>query len=89
MSGILRSTATILAGAVLALAPTAHAAPQQCDETFGESVDGYLKRHPDVQRTLAERGHREDPGAPNPVLAYLERHPDVRAALITLSQQCV
>lgn len=78
-----------LTAAMVALAPAAHAAPQQCDQTFGESVDGYLKRHPDLQQELAERGRQEDPGAPNPVLAYLERHPHVRAALITLSQECV
>lgn len=78
----------IAVSALIAL-PAAHAAPQQCDQTFGESVDAYLKRHPDIQRELAERGQQEDPGAPNPVLAYLERHPHVREALITLSQQCV
>lgn len=75
--------------AALALAPLANAAPQQCEQTVGNSVGSYLKRHPDVQKNLSSLGKQEDPGAPDPVLSYLERHPDVRQALITLSQKCV
>ncbi|BBX20993.1 hypothetical protein MTER_04040 [Mycolicibacter terrae] len=89
MSAIIRATAAALAGAALTLAPVANAAPQQCDQTFGNSIDSYLNRHPDVRAELDAKGRQEDPGAPNPVLSYLERHPHVRDALITLSQQCV
>jgi len=85
---ITRISAAVLVGAAVMLAPLASAAPQ-CDQTFGNSVDAYLKRHPDVKNSLTNRGKQEDPGAPDPVLSYLERHPDVRQALITLSQQCV
>ncbi len=88
MSAIIRTAAAALAGVALLLAPAANAAPQ-CDQTFGEGVDSYLNRHPDVRAELDEKGRQEDPGAPNPVLSYLERHPHVRQALITLSQQCV
>lgn len=88
MNGITRATVIGLAAAVVVLVPTANAAPEQCDQTVGESIDSYLNRHPDVRNDLAERGKQEDPGAPNPVLAYLERHEHVRQALITLSQQC-
>lgn len=76
-----------VASLVIAM-PVASAQPEQCNKTFGESVDTYLQRHPDIRAELAKRGQAESPGAPNPVLAYLERHPDVRQALITLSQQC-
>lgn len=68
--------------------PTAGADPQQCNTTFGESVDSFLNRHPDIRAELAAKGQQESPGSPNPVLDYLNRHPDVRQALITLSQQC-
>lgn len=87
MSAIIRVTAAALAGAALIVAPAANGAP--CEQTFGEGVDSYLNRHPDVRAELDEKGRQEDPGAPNPVLSYLERHPHVRQALITLSQQCV
>jgi hypothetical protein len=89
MSALIRATAAALAGAALILAPVANAAPQQCDQTFGNSIDSYLNRHPDVRAELDEKGPQEDPVAPNPVLSYLDRHPHVRDALITLSQQCV
>lgn len=88
MRGITRAIAVGLLGVVGVLAPVAGAAPQQCDQTVGESIDSYLNRHPDIRADLDERGKQEDPGAPNPVLAYLERHENVRQALITLSQQC-
>lgn len=89
MSGITRAIAVGVLGVAGVLAPVANAAPQQCDQTVGNSVDAYLTRHPDVKSTLSHRGQQEDPGAPDPVLSYLQRHPDVRQALITLSQQCV
>lgn len=84
-----RAVLTAVAGAMVTLAPAATAAPEQCDQTVGESIDAYLNRHPDVRAELDERGRQEDPGAPNPALSYLERHPHIREALITLSQQCV
>ncbi|CAJ1509871.1 hypothetical protein [[Mycobacterium] holstebronense] len=87
MSGLTRAIAVGLLSVAGVLTPVANAAP--CDQTFGNSVDSYLKRHPDVKNNLSNRGKQEDPGAPDPVLSYLERHPDVRQALITLSQQCV
>lgn len=86
MSGITRAIAVGLLSVAGVLTPVANAEP--CDQTVGESIDAYLKRHPDIKNDLSNRGKQEDPGAPNPVLAYLERHPDVRQALITLSQQC-
>ncbi|MBS9533114.1 heme-binding protein [Mycobacterium sp. M1] len=90
MRGLTRTIAVGLASVALLTGPAAQAAPQQpCDETFGDSVDAYLKRHPDIRKNLEKHGQQEDPGSPNPVLSYLERHPDVRQALITLSQQCV
>lgn len=70
------------------MSPVANAAPEQCNKTVGESVDSYLKEHPDIKKALAKKGKAESPGSPDPVLSYLERHPDVRQALITLSQQC-
>lgn len=82
-----RTIAVALLSVAPVLAPVANAAP--CDQTFGEGVDSYLNRHPDVRAELDEKGRQEDPGSPNPVLSYLERHPHVRQALITLSQQCV
>lgn len=72
--------AAALTGAALILTPAAHAAP--CEQTFGEGVDAYLNRHPDVRAELDAKGRQEDPGAPNPTLSYLERHPHVRQALI-------
>mgnify|MGYP001092741341 CR=1 FL=1 len=89
MSGITRAIAVGLLSVAGVLAPVANAAPQQCDQTVGNSIDAYLNRHPDVRAELDAKGRQEDPGAPNPTLAYLERHPHVREALITLSQQCV
>lgn len=88
MSAITRAIAVGLLSVAGLLTPVANAAPEQCDQTVGESIDSYLTRHPDIKHDLTERAQQEDPGAPNPVLAYLERHPDVRQALITLSRQC-
>jgi hypothetical protein len=63
--------------------PVASAA---CDQTVGQSIDSYLKRHPDVHQQLEAKSQAEG-GGPN-VLDYLSRHPDVRRHLIDLSQQC-
>jgi hypothetical protein len=81
--GLLSATASML----IAL-PVAHAAPQ-CDpsQTVGQSIDSYLKRHPDLHQQLQSRSEAEG-GGPN-VIDYLNRHPDVRQHLIDLSQQCV
>ena len=63
--------------------PVASAA---CSQTVGQSIDSYLKRHPDVKAHLSSQSQAEG-GGPN-VLDYLSRHPDVRQHLIDLSQQC-
>jgi hypothetical protein len=68
--------------AIIAL-PVAGAA---CDQTVGESIDSYLKRHPDVHQQLQAKSQAEG-GGPN-VIDYLNRHPDVRQHLIDLSQKC-
>jgi hypothetical protein len=82
--GLLTATAaTVIA---LPLAGTANADPQ-CNQTVGQSIDSYLKRHPDVRQDLAARSQAE--GGGGNVLDYLNRHPDVRQHLIDLSQQCV
>ena len=80
----------ILAGGLLAASaatvialPVASAA---CDQTVGQSIDSYLKRHPDVHRELQAKSQAE--GGGSNVLDYLSRHPDVRQHLIDLSQQC-
>jgi hypothetical protein len=77
--GLLTATA-----ATLIALPVAYA---QCDQTVGNSIDSYLKRHPDVHQQLQARSEAEG-GGPN-VIDYLNRHPDVRQHLIELSQQCV
>ena len=80
----------LLAGGLLsASAATLIALPvanAQCDQTVGNSIDSYLKRHPDLHQELQARSQAEG-GGPN-VLDYLNRHPDVRQHLIDLSQQC-
>ncbi|GFG74263.1 heme-binding protein [Mycobacterium botniense] len=82
--GLLGTTASVL----IAL-PVANGDPQQqCNTTVGQSIDSYLKRHPDVRQELMAKAQAESPGSPNALLDYLQRHPDVRQALITLSQQC-
>jgi hypothetical protein len=70
------------AAAIIAL-PVAGAA---CDKTVGQSIDSYLKRHPDVKQRLSSQSQAEG-GGPN-AIDYLNRHPDVRHHLIDLSQQC-
>ncbi|MGD1241251.1 hypothetical protein [Mycobacterium seoulense] len=73
-----------IAATVIAL-PAANAAPQ-CDQTVGNSIDSYLKRHPDLHQQLQARAQAE--GGNGNVMDYLNRHPDVRQHLIDLSQQC-
>ena len=75
---------TVTAAAVIAL-PVANAAPQ-CNQTVGNSIDSYLKRHPDLHQQLIAESQAE--GSGGNVLDYLNRHPDVRHHLIDLSQQC-
>lgn len=85
-AGLLAATASL--AIALPVATVASAQPGQCDTTVGDSVDSYLKRHPQVKQELTQRAQAESPGASNPLLDYLNQHPDVRQALITLSQQC-
>jgi hypothetical protein len=75
---------TATAATVIAL-PVANADPQ-CNQTVGQSIDSYLKRHPDVHQQLIASSEAEG-GGPN-VIDYLNRHPDLRQHLIDLSQQC-
>jgi hypothetical protein len=78
--GLLCATAS----AVIAL-PVANADPQ-CNQTVGQSIDSYLKRHPDLHQQLIAQSQAEGDGGN--VIDYLMRHPDVRQHLIDLSQQC-
>jgi hypothetical protein len=80
-AGLLSATAP----AIVAL-PLAVADPP-CDQTVGQSIDSYLKRHPDVKAELQAKSQAE--GGGGNVMDYLSRHPDVRQHLIDLSQQCV
>jgi hypothetical protein len=81
--GLLSATAA----AVIAL-PVANADPQcNQDQTVGQSIDSYLKRHPDLHQQLIAKSQAE--GSGGNVIDYLNRHPDVRQHLIDLSQQCV
>jgi hypothetical protein len=82
--GLLAGGLLSASAATLIALPVANA---QCDETVGNSIDSYLKRHPDVHQELQARSEAEG-GGPN-VIDYLSRHPDVRQHLIDLSQQCV
>lgn len=80
----------MLAGALLsAAAPVLIALPQanaQCDQTVGQSIDSYLKEHPQLHQQLEAKSQAE--GGNGNVMDYLSRHPDVRQHLIDLSQQC-
>jgi hypothetical protein len=78
--GLLTATAAM----VIAL-PVAGADPP-CDQTVGNSIDSYLKRHPDLHQQLQAKSQAE--GGNGNVIDYLNRHPDVRQHLIDLSQQC-
>ena len=81
--GLLAGGLLSASAATLIALPVANA---QCDQTVGNSIDSYLKRHPDLHRQLQARSQAEG-GGPN-VIDYLNRHPDVRQHLIDLSQQC-
>jgi hypothetical protein len=81
--GLLAGGLLSASAATLIALPVANA---QCDQTVGNSIDSYLKRHPDVHQQLQARSEAEG-GGPN-VIDYLNRHPDVRRHLIDLSQQC-
>jgi hypothetical protein len=80
-----------LLGAVapLIIALPVAAASTECDpsQTVGQSIDSYLKRHPDLHQQLQAKSEAE--GGGGNVMDYLSRHPDVRQHLIDLSQQCV
>lgn len=73
---------TATAATVIAL-PVANA---QCDQTVGNSIDSYLKEHPDLHAELQARANAD--GGNGNVIDYLNRHPDIRQRLIDLSQQC-
>jgi hypothetical protein len=77
--------ATTATGMALPVAGTASADPP-CNQTVGNSIDSYLKRHPDLHQQLQEKSRAE--GGNGNVIDYLNRHPDVRQHLIDLSQQC-
>ena len=81
--GLLAGGLLSASAATLIALPVANA---QCDQTVGNSIDSYLKRHPDVKQRLSSQSQAEG-GGPN-VIDYLNRHPDVRRHLIDLSQQC-
>src|SRR6201996_3863716 len=81
--GLLAGGLLSASAATLIALPVANA---QCDQTVGNSIDSYLKRHPDLHQRLQARSEAEG-GGPN-VIDYLNRHPDVRQHLIDLSQQC-
>jgi len=81
--GLLAGGLLSASAATLIALPVANA---QCDQTVGNSIDSYLKRHPDLHQQLQAKSEAEG-GGPN-VIDYLSRHPDVRRHLIDLSQQC-
>jgi hypothetical protein len=81
--GLLAGGLLSASAATLIALPVANA---QCDQTVGNSIDSYLKRHPDLHQQLQAKSEAEG-GGPN-VIDYLNRHPDVRRHLIDLSQQC-
>jgi hypothetical protein len=85
LSGLLAGGLLTAAAATMIALPVANADPG-CDQTVGNSIDSYLKRHPDLHQELQSRSEAEG-GGPN-VIDYLNRHPDVRQHLIDLSQQC-
>ena len=85
LSGLLAGGLLTAAAATMIALPVANADPG-CDQTVGNSIDSYLKRHPDVKQRLSSQSQAE--GGGSNVLDYLNRHPDVRQHLIDLSQQC-
>src|SRR3984957_1540273 len=84
LSGLLAGGLLTAAAATMIALPVANADPG-CDQTVGNSIDSYLKRHPDLPQELQARSEAEG-GGPN-VIDYLNRHPDVGQNLINLSQQ--
>jgi hypothetical protein len=85
-AGLLAGGLLSASAATLIALPLASPANAQCDQTVGNSIDSYLKRHPDLHRQLQAQSHAE--GGNGNVMDYLSRHPDVRQHLIDLSQQC-
>jgi hypothetical protein len=83
LSGLLAGGLLTTAAATMIALPVASAA---CNQTVGQSIDSYLRRHPDVKAHLSSQSQAE--GGGSNVLDYLSRHPDVRQHLIDLSQQC-
>jgi hypothetical protein len=81
--GLLAGGLLSASAATLIALPVANA---QCDQTVGNSIDSYLKRHPDLHQQLQAEAQAE--GGNGNVFDYLNRHPDVRQHLIDLSQQC-
>jgi hypothetical protein len=81
--GLLAGGLLSASAATLIALPVANA---QCDQTVGNSIDSYLKRHPDLHQQLQAKSEAE--GGNGNVIDYLNRHPDVRQHLIDLSQQC-
>ena len=81
--GLLAGGLLSASAATLIALPVANA---RCDQTVGNFIDSYLKRHPDLHQQLQAKSEAE--GGNGNVLDYLNRHPDVRQHLIDLSQQC-
>ncbi len=81
--GLLAGGLLSASAATLIALPVANA---QCDQTVGNSIDSYLKQHPDLHQQLQAKSKAE--GGNGSVIDYLNRHPDVRQHLIDLSQQC-
>jgi hypothetical protein len=86
LAGLLVGGLLSASAATLIALPLASPANAQCDQTVGNSIDSYLKRHPDLHQQLQTESRAE--GGNGNVLDYLNRHPDVRQHLIDLSQQC-
>ena len=84
--GLLAGGLLSASAATLIALPMSSTSNAQCDQTVGNSIDSYLKRHPDLHQQLQAKSEAEG-GGPN-VIDYLNRHPDVRQNLINLSQQC-
>ncbi len=84
--GLLAGGLLSVSAATLIALPMASPANAQCDQTVGNSIDSYLKRHPDLHQQLQAKSQAE--GGNGSVIDYLNRHPDVRQHLIDLSQQC-
>jgi hypothetical protein len=84
--GLLAGGLLSAAASMLIALPAAPTATAQCDQTVGNSIDSYLKRHPDLHQQLQAKSQAE--GGNGNVYDYLNRHPDVRQHLIDLSQQC-